>query len=97
MAATISNAAFLADFPEFNGATAALVTAKIAQAARMTNEDMYQSTDLVNDAIKLKAAHLLILSPYGAKMRSASPDQATVWAGELRKLQRAATLGARVF
>ena len=97
MADVVSNAAFLVDYPEFAGATEALVTAKIAQAARSTNADVYQSTELCNDAVKLAAAVLLVQSPYGRTMRSEAPEQMLVWDMQLKKLQRRATMGLRVF
>lgn len=97
MATAPSNATFIAEYPEFSGAPAALVTRKLAQAARRTNADVYQSTDLATDAVMFSAAILLLRSPYGMKMRSEDPEQFLTWEYELKKLQRAATIGLRVF
>ena len=97
MATAPSNAEFLVMYPEFAGAPTALLTGKIAQAARRTNADVYQSTDLATDAVMLRAAILLLRSPQGRKMRADTPEQFVVWEYELREAQRSATLGIRVF
>lgn len=97
MAAVPSNATFLASYPEYNGAPAALVTAKLTEAARRTNADVYQTGDLAADAVMLRAAVLLTRTSFGYKLRQANPDQVIVWEYELSKLQRSATMGLRVF
>lgn len=74
-----------------------MVTSCIARAARWTNESVFQSTEQVNDAVKLRAAILLIESPYGREMRSEAPEQMLVFEMRLKRLQRAATMGLRVF
>jgi hypothetical protein len=91
MADIVSNATFLEAHPEFSGATEALVTNAIARAARRTNATVYQSAELAADAV------ILVLSPYGRKMRSESPEQVLAWEYQLRQLQRQATTGLRVF
>lgn len=97
MAAVPSNATLLAAFPEFNGATSALVTQKLTEAARRTRTDSFPSADAAADAVMLRAAILLILSPYGHKMRSENPEQYLAYQMQLRELQRASTMGDRVF
>jgi hypothetical protein len=92
-----TNAAFLERYPEYNGAPAALVTARLAEAARRTNEEVFQTDELVTDAVMLRAAVLLLASPHGFKIRAAAPDQAFAWEYTLRQLQRSATQGLRVF
>lgn len=97
MAVAPSRATFLANFPEYNGAPGELIDLKLAAAARRTNADIFQSDDLVADAVMLRAAVMLIASPYGHALRSAKPDQVFAWEFELRQLQRSATMGLRVF
>lgn len=97
MATAPSNATFLAEYPEFNGIASATITAKLAAAARRTNADVFQSTDLTTDAVMLRAAVLLLKSPAGRKMRLNNPEQLIVWEVELRDLQKSAVLGLRVF
>jgi hypothetical protein len=91
------NAAFLESYPEFAGASAALVTAKLREAAERTNSTIYQTAPLTAQAVMLRAAILLLRSPYGLKMRANNPDQSLTWEYELRNLQRSGTIGIRVF
>ena len=84
-------------YPEFAGAPEALLTARLAEAARRTNADVFQSEDLATDAVMLAGAILLLRSPAGRKMRTESPEQFLTWEYELRKLQRSATIGLRVW
>jgi len=97
MAVAPDNATFLASYPEFTGAPAGVLTLKIAEAARRTNESVYQSAALAQDAVMLQAAILLLRSPSGRKMRTENADQFLTWEYELRKLQRTATIGLRVW
>jgi hypothetical protein len=97
MASVPTVAAFLENYPEFAQATTALVTAKLTDAAARTNADIFQSTALATQAVMLRAAVLLLRSPYGLKMRQNNPDQAYTWEYELKALQRSATQGIRVF
>lgn len=97
MADVPSAATLYASYPEFSGADADLVNAKLAEAARRTNATVYGTAALAQDAVLLRAAELLILSPYGREMRSENPDQWLAWQVVLRKLQREATMGLRVF
>ena len=90
-----TRATFLASYPEFNGAPAALIDARLAEAARRTNAGIFQTEDLAADAVMLRCACLLLASPYGAKLRSEAPDQVFAWEYQLRALQRSATMGLR--
>jgi hypothetical protein len=95
--ATPSNAEFLVSYPEFSGASSALLTAKLAEAGSRTNRSMYQTEQLATYATMLSAALLLLRTPAGMKMRTESPDMFLTWEYELKKAQRAATIGVRVF
>ncbi len=97
MASVPSVADFVENYPEFEGATEALVTAKLTDAAARTNAAVFQSDALATQAVMLRAAILLLRSPYGMQMRQSNPDQVFVWEYELRNLQRSATCGLRVF
>lgn len=97
MATSPTSAQFVEAYPEFAGAPDALVVIKLAQAARRTNADVYQTADLAADAVMLRAAILLMKTPDARKMRLASPDQIYVWESELRQLQGSATMGLRIF
>ncbi len=97
MAVAPSNSDFLVRYPEFAGAPSALVTARLAEAARSTNSTVFQSAELCTDAVMLLGAILLLRSPAGRKMRTESPEQYLTWEYELRKLQRSATIGLRVW
>jgi hypothetical protein len=97
MASVPTRASFLESYPEYNGAPGTLIDAKLAAAARRTNADLFQSTDLAADAVMLRAAVLLLSSPHGHKLRSEKPDQVYAWEFSLRQLQRSATMGIRVF
>lgn len=88
---------FLAAYPEFEGAATSLIDLKLAEAARRTNADIFQTAELAQDAVMLRAAVLLLTSPFGFKLRSANPDQAFAWEWQLRQLQRSATMGLRVW
>lgn len=92
-----ANAVFIADYPEFLKAPDALVTSKLAQACRRTNEEVYADSETAQDALLLRAAILMYKSPYSRKAKLVSDEQAYVWASELYELQRGATMGLRVF
>lgn len=92
-----ANSVFLVDYPEFDKAPAALITTKLAQAGRRTNEEVFADSATAQDALMLRAAILLYKSPYARKAKLVSDEQAFVWAQELYELQRGATMGLRVF
>lgn len=98
MAASVPTAAdFVDSYPEFDGSDVDLVNAKLAEAARRTNDTLYATSALITDAVMLRAAILLLLSPQGRKLRLASPDQIGAWEYQLFQMQRTATAGIRVF
>lgn len=99
MANVPSRADFLASpyGSPFNGAPAALIDASLASAARRTSSSVLQTDALVEDAVFLRAALLLLKHPQGQAMRTANPDQCLIWEKELRQIQRSGTLGIRVF
>lgn len=82
-------------FPEFSAASN--IAVKLEEAAQRTNATVYQSAALATQAVMLRAAILLIKSPDGRAMRLENPDIVSVWDSELKQLQRAATIGLRVF
>ena len=89
-------ATFLESYPEFSKAPAALVDRKLREASSRTASEFY-TTDQEIDAVCLKAAVLLAKSPDARKMKLVSDEQAFVWAGELRDLQRSAGMGDRCY
>jgi hypothetical protein len=95
MATVPSRADFLIRFPEYNGADTDLIDARLAEAARRTNADIFQTAALAEDAVFLRAACLMLASPHGVKLRALAPDQVFAWEYTLRGLQRAATMGLR--
>lgn len=89
---------FVERFPQFENAPRAFVEAWLAAGARRTNQKVFQSGDLVQDAVMLKAAILLLRAPAAQKMRiNVQPEQGLAWEYELAQLQGSATLGFRVF
>lgn len=96
---------FLASFPEFNDAPAALISAKLAEAALMCPDTVWgQGTaspgggggSLTQRGTFLHCARFLALSPYARKMQLASKDGRTIYDGEIRTLQLTVTSGFRV-
>jgi hypothetical protein len=68
---TVSAAQLKAEFPEFVGATDALVEAKIADAERMVHLSLGAWRD---QAIKMLACHYLCISPHGEFARLVEDD-----------------------
>lgn len=100
MATVPSRAAFLAAYPDYNAlgvAGGVFIDAKLAEAARSTDATVFQSAELTQDAVLLRAAVLLLASPKGLEMRKRMPDQAAAWEWRLRAMQRTATMGRRAF
>ncbi len=92
-----SNAVFLESYPEFNKAPSALLTRKLLEASRRTNDSVYADDATAVDACCLKAAVLMTLSPQARAMKLVDDTQAMIWAQQLYELQRSATMGTRVF
>ena len=99
---TVTAASLKAAWPEFDDAADVLVTAKIARAYDSLDETTWG--DLYDDAVTLKACHLLALTPDGRAMRLDPEGRAghyglgvTSYGQELDELRIAATCGlARV-
>lgn len=101
---TVTAASLKAAWPEFDAAADLLVTAKISQAERSLSEDAFPDSDTYDDAVTLKACHLLALTPDGRAMRLDPEGRAghyglgvTFYGQELDDLIRASVVGlARV-
>jgi len=91
-----SAAQFLVVYPEFSKCPLALVDAKLAQAARWTNELTYDA-GTEGDAVMMKAAALLAVTPDARKLQLVADDQLLVWQRQLYRLQKSAVCGVRVF
>jgi len=99
---TVTAASLKAAWPEFDSAADALVTSKITQAYLSLSEATWG--DLYDDAVTLKACHLLALTPDGRAMRLDPEGHAgqtglgvTAYGQELDELRVAVTCGlARV-
>ena len=95
---TVTAATLKAEWPEFEDASDALVTAKISQAEGSLDESTLG--DLYDNAVTLKACHLLALTPDGRAMRLDPEGKAghyglgvSVYGQELDELIRSATVG----
>ncbi len=99
MAVAPSSAAFLVRFPEFTGAPTALVDAVLADAAARIRSKVFNSAALVEQAVMLQAAVLLLLHPDARQMRLdiAIKDWLPVWQLQLDQMKQAATIHLRVF
>jgi hypothetical protein len=80
-------AAFKARYPEFNPASDAVVTAALADAVPYIDPGLF-STD-TDQAVGLKAAHILAISPFGQNARLVAEDGSTTYAKALEPLVRA--------
>ena len=94
MATAPTPAAFLVQFPEFTGADTVLISAKIADAVRRTDETVWGSNWVMG--VMYRAAHLLAMSPMGRKMRLATDEGQSVYKQELDTLVRRVSSGFRV-
>ena len=101
---TMTAASLKAKWPEFDAASDALVTAKIAHATLTLESSVFGDDDTYDYAVGLKACHLLAMSPDGRPMRL-DPQGAsgryglgvTIYGQELDELIRSITVGlARV-
>lgn len=86
-AATLSPATFLVSFREFNNANAAMVAAKVAEANRQIDADVWGTQ--ANDAAGYLAAAMLAASDFG---RHAEMDPAR-YLGILDRMKRAVAAG----
>lgn len=85
-------------YPEIGPTPDEVVTRAIAEATRRTSVSAYG--DRYDDAVALRAMHLLALSPQGlnARVEGAPPGslEATMYGGELKQLMREAGGGAHM-
>lgn len=98
----VTAASLKAAWPEFDNSicTDALVEKKIAQAMRSLSEESFPDSDTYDDAVTLKACHLIALTPDGRAMRLDPEGKAghyglgvTIYGQELDELIRACTIG----
>lgn len=89
---------FLASYPEFAQAeteSPGLIQTKLNEATSETNATVMGVR--TERAILVKAAILLLRSPWARSLRLENQDMLTAWERELREMQCAATVGLRVF
>lgn len=90
----VTQAAFLASYPEFNPASTELLAAKLAAAELQVDADVWGGkADL---AVMLTAAHLLAISPFGQRARLVSDAGKTTYEGELSRMKKTVGFGFRV-
>lgn len=94
MATAPTPAEFIAAYPEFTGASEALIQEKLDDAALRTGVVAWG--DRWAMGVKLRAADLLAKSPHGRKLRLVNSDGTTAYTEDLRTLVRMVALGARV-
>lgn len=94
MATIPSSADFLVQFPEFEGAPTALVSAKLADAAGRTDEEVWGG--LWSQGVMYRAADLLAKSPHGRKMMLVSNNGKSIYHEDLQAMIRRVTSGFRV-
>lgn len=84
-------------FPEMANAPFDLCTQVLTDAAAETRDRSYPRYDVAVQACLMKAAVLLLESPYGQKMRLEAPEQMLAYEFRLGRKQRSAMMGLRVF
>ena len=87
MAVTVTT--FLRDYPEFSNASPDLIRRKVALASSFVSTAVFG--DKLDDAVKLRAAHLLSISPPGEEAKS-EPGETFYWA-EFMRLVKVVTSG----
>ncbi len=88
--------AFTESYPEFLKAPLSLVEAKLGEAARRT-ADIYHDAATLQDAVMLRAAYLLSVSPFAMRMKLVDQEMSNQWKRQLYEMQRSAVSGWRVF
>lgn len=94
---TVSVAAFLAEFAEFDpedGSANVLVQAKLDAAYLRTNAAVWG--DMRDEGAKYLAAHLLALSPYARQLKLVSSNGETSYLMQRRAMEMAVVSGYRV-
>ncbi len=90
----VDRASFLARYPEFEPASKAMIEGEIADA--IDNVDTSVFGTKTDQAVRLKAAHALALSPFGQQARLVSKSGATTYGKQFDALVRSVTPGFRV-
>ena len=85
---------FLLRFPAFEGTETTLIDAKLAEATRGVDPEVFG--DKTEDAIGYKAAHLLSIDPFGQTARIEAEDGSTTYGKQFMKIARSVTSGFRV-
>ena len=84
----------MAEYPEFEPAPEPMVRKKIADATNNVDAAVFKTK--TDQAIALKTAHMLALSPFGQQARLVSKDGATTYGIQFMALARSMTPGFRV-
>ena len=87
-------AEFLLRFPVFEGTPPTLIDAKLAEATRGVDAEVFG--DKTEDAIGYKTAHLLAIEPFGQTARLEADDGETTYSKRFHKLVKSVTSGFRV-
>lgn len=87
----VTTASFLASYPDFANVTESVVDAKVAEAIRRVDTEIWG--DKADDGIMLWTAHLLTLSQFGRHGRQLQPDGATPYLRAFDKLQASTLTG----
>lgn len=87
-------AAFRLEYPEFQSAEDAFVSAYLARAARRIDPRIWG--ELAAEGHGLLAAHLVATSPYGQMARMVSADGDSTYGKAFRTLVAQVTCGLRV-
>lgn len=90
----MERAAFVTQFPEFEGVETALLDAVLAAAALEVDVEVWGAK--ASQGIAYKAARKLALSPLGNTAKLVNKDGSTVYDRELDRLVRQVASGFRV-
>jgi len=90
----VSVESFLESHPEFTPAGASLIGEKLAEAALEVDVALWGVR--ADTGIKLTAAHLLAVSPFGQQARLVSKDGSTTYSTRLIDLRKLAAAGIRL-
>lgn len=93
---TITAAAFLAEFPEFDldGTNLVVVQAKIDAAYLRTNATVWG--DMRDEGAKYLAAHLCAISPFARELKLTDTSGETMYLAQRRAMEGAVVSGFRV-
>ncbi len=91
----VSVESFLVSHPEFTPAGAELIQAKLDEAALEVDVALWGVR--ADTGIKLTAAHLLAVSPFGQQARLVAKNGSTTYSTRLIDLYKLAAGGVRLF